>query len=366
MTMFNINDPEDYNDGYYHISKDVLDYPDAVVIFVWSRRGPGKTYGSLRYPYGKFKTIYLRRTVEDVVTICTYDGDTELDPSPWVPLNRDFGLDVKAKLINKKKAIGGFYNCTDGVPSGAVINYILPLNSIKFAKGMDFSDADWVIFDEAIPQPGEIVKRDEGRMLLNFFETVNRDRRKRGRPGLKLILMANAEEISTPITNTLDIIDDMADMAAKRKHKVYLPDRKILLHHISNEECPRADTDMDMEAVMKGTAWAEVSYEGGFGYNDFSCIKSMSIKGMRCMFHLHYNRLKDAYIYLNPKNGMYYMTHIKGQAVNDYDLDRENQQKKFHVEHAIKLRQACIADHFYFEKYTYYDLIINFSKIYKI
>ena len=366
MTMFNINDPENYDDGYYHISKDVADYPDATIYIVWSRRGPGKTYSALRFPYHKFKTVYIKRTADDVQTICLYNGDDELDPSPWVPLNRDFGLNVKPKLLAKKKGLGAFYDCNEeGNPCGAVISYIVALNSIKTVKGTSF-DADWIIFDEFIPQPGEIIRRDEGRMLLNFFETVNRDRRKRGKPGLKLILMANAEEISTPVTNALDVIDSMVEMSINKQHKYYDAERGILLHHISKEECPRADVDMDLERAMKGTSWAAVAYEGDFAFNDFSNVKTLSIKGMRCLYHLHYNKVKDAYIYLNPKNGVYYMCHTKGNFIQSYDLDRENQQKKFHLEHGIKLKQACINDHFYFEKYTYYDLIINFSKFYNL
>ena len=38
---------ERFDDGYYHIRKDMLDYPDAVVYCTYSRRGPGKTYGLL-------------------------------------------------------------------------------------------------------------------------------------------------------------------------------------------------------------------------------------------------------------------------------------------------------------------------------
>ena len=78
-------DEEDYNDSYYHIGKDFEDYPESVIFFVWSRRGPGKTYSALRYPYHRFKTLYMKRTTEDVHTICEYDGSLDMDPSPWVP-----------------------------------------------------------------------------------------------------------------------------------------------------------------------------------------------------------------------------------------------------------------------------------------
>lgn len=363
--MTNIEN-EDYNDGYYHISKDVTDYPDATIFIVWSRRGPGKTYGSLRYPYHKFKTIYMKRTNKDLKTICTYNGDLDFDPSPWAPLNRDFGTNVRPRLI--QEGIGAFYDADqDGNPSGTSIGYILSLNAVKTVKGVDLSQAEWIIFDEFIPQPGEVVKHAEGEMLLNFYETANRDRRKRGRNGLKLILFANAEEISTPITNTLEVVDTMADMQAHGLNIFYDETRGILFHHISDEECPITEAEQgDMFKAMAGTAWAAKSYGGQFSNNDFSNVQKLNLKGMRCMYHLHYRALNDAYIYLHQRTGMYYMTHIKGNYIFSYDLDKENQQKKFYIDRMMTLRDACINDRFRFEKYSYYDLIINYTKFYDI
>ena len=124
--MMNI-DQENYADGYYHIGKDVEDYPDAVIYITWSRRGPGKTYGALRYPYHKFRTLYMKRTNKDVRTICEYAGDIDFDPSPWVPLNRDFGINVKPRLL--KEGLGAFYDSDqEGNPVGPVVNYVASLN----------------------------------------------------------------------------------------------------------------------------------------------------------------------------------------------------------------------------------------------
>ena len=357
---------ENYNDGYYHIGKDIEDYPDAVIYIVWSRRGPGKTYSALRYPYHKFKTLYIKRTNKDVKTICEYSGDIDFDPSPWAPLNRDFGLNVKPRLL--KDGLGAFYDADqDGNPVGSVVNYVASLNAIKQVKGIDLTEAEWIIFDEFIPQAGEVVKRAEGEMLLDLYETVNRDRRKRGRPGLKLILFANAEEISTHITNALEVVDTMAEMQAANLNKYYDAERGIFFHHITSEELPQTDLELhDMYRVMKGTAWAEKSFGGQFSGNDFSAVKPQSLKHMRCLYHLKYRRNNNAYIYLNNKTGSYYMCSRPGNYIQSYDLDRENQQKKFFLDHGIQLREACINDRFLFEKYSQYDLIINYRKFYEI
>lgn len=359
-------DEENYNDSYYHIGKDFEDYPDAVIFIVWSRRGPGKTYSALRYPYHKFKTLYMKRTNEDVHTICEYDGTLDMDPSPWVPLNRDFGINVKPRLL--KKGFGAFYDADqDGNPIGNVVNYIASLNAMKKLKGMDLSDAEWIIFDEFIPQAGEVVKKAEGEMLLDLFETVNRDRRKRGRPGLKLMLFANAEEISTHITNELEVVDTMAEMQATGQNILYDEERGILFHHITEKDFPMQQIELqDMARVMKGTAWADKAYGGLFANNDFSAIAKKSLKHMRCIYHLKYRRQNNAYIYLSNKDGTYYMSSRPGNFIQSYDLDRENQQKKFYLEHVLQLKEACINDRMLFEKYSYYDLIINYTKFYDL
>lgn len=365
--VFNINDPEDYNDGYYHISKDVTDYPDAIVYIIWSKRGPGKTYSSLRYPYHKFRTLYMKRTNADVKNICDYAGDIDHDSSPWVPLNRDFNLNVKPRLLHE--GFGAFYDADkDGNPTGPVVNYIASLNSIKKLKGMDLSDAEWIIFDEFIPQAGEVVKRAEGEMLLDLYDTVARDRVLRGRPDLKLMLFANAEEISTHITNALEVVDTMAEMQARQIDKYYDEERGIFFHHIGSNEFP-SSTDGKLHGlakVMKGTAWYDKSVEGFFSKNDFSNVLDMSLKHMRCMYHLHYRRKNDVYIYLNKHTGVYYFSPVKGQPMMSYDLDLENQQKKFFLEHGIDLRNYTIQDRVKYKKYSYYDLIMNYKKFYDV
>ena len=49
----NNDPPQTYDDGYYHVGKDIEMYPDAWCIIVWSRRGPGKTYSCLWNAYWK-------------------------------------------------------------------------------------------------------------------------------------------------------------------------------------------------------------------------------------------------------------------------------------------------------------------------
>lgn len=358
---------ENYNDGYYHIGKDIEDYPDAVVYVVWSPRGPGKTYSVLWHPYeNNFPTLFMKRTIDDVKLLCTSDDDNA-DFSPWKPINRDKGTNIHPKQISK--GIGGFYESdAEGNPTGKPFGYIAALSAIKSIKGFDLSECEWLIVDEFIPQAGEIVRHKEGDMLLDLYMTLSRDRERRGRPPLKLILLGNAEEISTPITNSLEIVDDMARLAATGQTHLYIEERGILLHHITEEEFPvladQKNKKTGLRKVMAGTAWASKAFEGEFSNNDFSNVCKIPLKGMQPLIKLRF-KTHDYYIYMRD-DGMYYMCKSPASVLFEYDLNKENDQKRFFSEYGIDLRNSCIEDMMKFQSYSMYDLIVNYKKYFDI
>ncbi len=364
-----VKSPEErFDDGYYHFAKDLHDYPQAGCYVVWSRRGPGKTYSFLRYciDNGIF-FIYMKRTNDDVDLLCTgtVNPDLNVDTDPFVPLNRDFGWNIKPKLI--QKGIGGFYDTDEeGKQIGAPLGLIVSMNRITKVKGSDMSKASFICFDEFIPQSTETVRRKEGDAFADFVMTVIRDKVKRGQK-LKLALFANAEEISTPLTNAFELVDDMAELAFRKESHYYNRDRRILLHHITQREIPltKEELDSDMFVMMKGTAWAQKAFFGDFANNDFSNIKPMSIKNMSCIHRIRYKN-KDFYIYRRQTDNMHYMCSSKGPYKYDWDLNKENHQKLFWIEAGQELRVCCIEDQMKFEKYSMYDLIVNYKEFFKV
>ena len=366
--MISKSPKEDFNDGYYHFRKDLEDYPNAGMYVVWSRRGEGKTYSFLRYciDTGSF-FVYMKRTNDDVDMLCTGTADPELrvDLDPFVPLNRDFGWNIKPKQI--KKGMGAFYEYNDeGEPVGAPLGVVISLNSVKSVKGIDLSSARFICFDEFIPQATEIVRRSEGTAFLDFTMTAIRDKVKRGQR-LQLVLFANAEDISTPVTNAYELVDDMAELSFRKESHYYNVSRRILLHHITQKEIPlcAAELDSDLFVMMQGTAWAQKAFFGDFANNDFSNIRQMSIKNMKCLHKVIYKN-KSYYIYMRPSDNMHYMCYSAGPYTWEWNLNKENHQKLFWIEHGQELRVNCIEDKMKFQKYTMYDLIVNYKKFFNV
>ena len=249
---------------YYDISDDIKTYPDAWCYLIWSKRGPGKTYSTLRMCIeDKKKFVFIKRTKEDIDLLCAHKKNVRFDISPFVPLNRDFGWNIKPLKI--QKGIAGFYHSNEeGEPSGEPVGYCVALSAASDVKGFDLSECDYMIFDEFIPKQYEIVKRNEGDALLDIYMTVSRDRIVRGRGELKLICLANATSINNPTFNILDVTDQAADMDIFEKEYLYQQERKILMHNIRPITDDEAKELSGIELAMTGTAWYEMSFSGHF------------------------------------------------------------------------------------------------------
>lgn len=357
---------------YYDIRNDLEKYPDAWCYLIWSKRGPGKTYSTLRYCIEEgIKFVFMKRTIDDVNLMCsrmegTLDPDDN-DLSPFSPLNRDFNWNIYPFTISSK-GLAGFYHGEVGEdgklhPVGNLLGWIVACSAVTKFKGFSMDGADFLIFDEFIPKPWERINKKEGDSVLDMYETISRDRIKRGRKELKLICLANATSLNNPMFNTLDVVDIAAQMDIEEREYTYTEDG-TLLHFIqgnfdTDEEKPKTG----IQKRMADTPWGVMAYGGHFGYNDFTNIGRTSLKGFHPVCSLSYKK-DNFYIYM--KDGFYYMCKSKHNSNNVYNLNRENDQKKFYIDYSLDLREACIDGKMLFESFTMYDLIVNYRKIFTL
>ena len=362
---------------YYNIFDDLKAYPDAWAFMIIGGRTTGKTYGALKGCYlDKIKFIFAKRTADDVKLMCSgvkmAKGTEEKenpDFSPFKPINRDLGCNIKAYPLYD--GLGCFYDTyTDDngkeYPTGSPIGTIIGLNVATKFKGFDMSDSDFLIFDEFIPRKWERINRGEGDLLMDFYATVARDRILRGKKPLKLLALANAVQLSNPLSNTMEITDIVADMQIKGTDHLYIEDRGIFIRLLEGtEDFKKAIEEDPVYKAMGHTAWGQMAYENQFAYDDLTNVGKMQLKGFKPVCSFTYKK-PIYYVYQNA--GKYF---ICGSAFNDkskphYDLNRENDQKRFYLEYAIDLRAECINDNVRFTNYSIYDLIVNYHKVFKL
>lgn len=356
---------------YYNVWDDLAAFPECWCYVIIGGRNTGKTYSALKGAKDrKIPFVFIKRTMEDVDLLTAGSGkigtkqvDFALDLSPFAPINRDDGDNIKA--FKMRKGIGGFWRTDDeGLPTGEPVGTLLAMNAGAKFKGFDMSDNDLMIFDEFIPQPWERLNRKEGDMLMDLYKTISRDREHRGRDPLKLILLANATRASNPVTNTLEITDDIVEMDLQRQEYNYMEDRGILVHML--EDSPHfyeKEKDSAIYKAMSETAWGQMALENTFAYDDTSAVQRIRLKGAVPLYSILYKK-ETWYVYQRAG-----MTIVSTSAFNAkkpvFDLNRENGQRAFRRKKYMDLLLKASEDHVIFEKYTMYDVLTKFPEHFK-
>lgn len=355
---------------YYNCFDDITKYPDAWAYIIVGGRHTGKTYGALLGMYQqKKKFIFIKRTNDDVKMICSkgQKAGMNVDIAPFKSINRDIGSNIEAFPIDK--GLGGFYPCEDGEIAGEIVGYIMSLNAAGKYKGSDFSECDYLIFDEFIPQPWERVGRKEGEQLLDLYGTVSRDRIMRGREELKLVCLANATNVYNPTCAALSIVDDISQMSAMQKQSVsvsmYDDERNIFARMLPTpEQMLEHERKTGFYKAMHNTQWGAMAWDNDFAFNDFSCIGKRALKGYRPQYSVRWK--KTTYFIYNNDEGLYYMTTSKSNAkIPEYNVNLEKDIRRFYYEHVMDLVDATTEGRMFFQNYTMYDMIYNYKLRFK-
>ena len=164
-------------------------------LMVVGARGTGKTYGLLKELITKKEPfIYLRRLKTQLDECCKLSGN------PFKKLNSDLGYNIIPVSSASSVVYYNSISTASGKPviDSAPVAYGLALSTFATMRGADYSDVNYIVFDEAIASIGEKPIRDEFTAFLNLYETVNRNRELEGKKPVTAVLLGNANKLSNP------------------------------------------------------------------------------------------------------------------------------------------------------------------------
>lgn len=187
--------------------------------FIWSERGPGKTYGALKSVLEhNEKHILMRRTETELAAISV----PEL--SPYQPVIRD---NPKLGPITIRK-IPKINAACEVVRDDIVIGYTLAMATARNIRGFDLSQCTVLIYDEFIPELHARPIKEEGHAFLNVIETVNRNRELTGGSPLQVYCLGNANAVDNAIFRELGLINIAYNMQESGK-QIYIDKSRGLL-----------------------------------------------------------------------------------------------------------------------------------------
>lgn len=317
--------------GYLDIEK-ILSY-NLPFNFIVGGRGTGKTYGALKYTYdNNVRFMLMRRTQAQ----CDLINKPEFNP--FKTLSTDYNLNISVKSISKYNSM----ILEESEEDYRIMGYTCALSTISNMRGFDASDVSLLIYDEFIPEKHERMLKNEGSAFLNAYETINRNRELKGNNPLQVLCMANAFNMANALFLELGLVG-IAEKMILKNNELYINSNKgILIALLNQSEISEKKKETALYKVAGGS-FIDMALNNDFAYNDFSDIKSKSLKEFRLLCSVG-----EISIYKHKSERKYYVSEHRTGSAPFYNSD-EMGLLRYRKKHGLVLYSAYMKNRIEFE-----------------
>ena len=315
---------------------------DAAFIMVVGARGTGKTYGVMKQLIKeKQPFVYLRRLKTQL------DNCGKVTGNPFKRLNLDNDWNILPF------SVGGNVEFRHNDRNGDLVAVGVALSTVATVRGIDFSDYNYIVFDEAVAMIGEKPIKNEFEAFLNFYETVNRNREIIGEKPVKAILLGNANKLSNPYFTGWHFMKTSLKMLRGGQMVYRTPDNTRLMIMLQNSPISRKKAET--AAYQNGSeGFLAMALDNAFR-TDETKIKSEPLKEYN-----HIVSIGEIGIYRHKSERKYY---VSSKTQSPYYDDFGIQLKMFRNDFIMLRVNYLIAKNVLFEDYEsellfreYFDL----------
>lgn len=247
------------------------------VFYFCGGRGIGKTYSALDCcreigtkdwildeSMEQNRFLYLRRTAVEAQSIAAPES------CPFKTYNRNEGYAINAEF-NTKLGFGEFFLDDEKTQH---IGYCAALSTFANLRGIDFVDVSFILYDECIPEnKNKHVLKDEGFLLLNMIETINRNRLIEGLPEVILVMLSNPIDLGSPFLSQLVLTPIINNMIFKGQDKYTGYSRSVHIEKLTNHIVSKDKENSFLYKFAAPTGFNERALSGDFLDNDLDLIR---------------------------------------------------------------------------------------------
>ena len=287
-----------YDESGYVNVRGILDegYPFN---FLVGGRGTGKTYTTLKVAKEDRKLFMLMRRTQSQADLIS-----KPEFSVFKPLNDDLNWNVMVKSISKYNSM--FYVVEDEELIRP-IGYTCALSTLSNMRGFDASDIQLLIYDEFIPEKHERLLKNEADAIFNAYETMNRNREIKGIAPIQMVCLANANDITNPVFESLKLIR-IADKMQKGNTDRWTDDKRgIQLIMLHRSPISRKKANTVLYNLTAGSDFASMALD-----NDFN-VERQHVKPRPLSEYTPVCQIGELCIYRHKsENRLYATTHLTG------------------------------------------------------
>ena len=307
----------------------ILDRQAAFTMVVGAR-GVGKTYGLMKELITRKQPfIYLRRLKTQL------DNCGKVTGNPFKRLNMDNGWNILPY------SIGGNIEFRQNDKNGDLVAVGVSLSTVATVRGIDFSEFNYIVFDEAIAMIGEKPIKNEFEAFLNFYETVNRNREIIGEKPVQAILLGNANKLSNPYFTGWHFMKTSLKMLRGKQMVYQTPDSSRIM--IMLQDSPISKKKAETAAYQNGSdGFISMAIDNTFR-TDETKIKSEPLKEYN-----HIVSIGEIGIYRHKSERKYY---VSSKVQTPYYDDFGISLKMFRQDFIMLRVNYLIAKNILFEDY---------------
>lgn len=282
-----------------YVNMEYIMHGKSPFAFVIGGRGTGKTYTALKtLIQANERFILMRRTQTQLDNVCN------TDLSPFKPINMDLGINIEPLTMGKNTYKFCYVDYDDEGKKLVkdCVAYAIALSTVSNLRGFSAADADYLIYDEFIPERHERPLKEECIAFLNCIETINRNRELQNRKPIKVICLANANDFANPLFIGLGLVRVVENMLEKKKTEYTNSKRGISIYLLTDSpiSVQKANTALYR---LGNRDFTDMAIRNVFANFDDDNIKSEDLKQFKPRFGLgelcvYEHKSKPGYYYV--------------------------------------------------------------------
>ena len=222
-------------------------------------RGIGKTYSAIDYVINEGRQfLYIRSTEKQV--------QLSLTPDRGNPFKKWASDHNRTIFIRRGEEVNDIVETSGGEEN--ILGAAAALSTFENLRGVDFSMIDIILYDEFIQtRPFSF---DAFRAFLNLYESVNRNRELSGGEPVQVFLLANTQELNSPILAGFDLIGSIEQM--KRSGQCRYSRGDIYIELCGSEVSGAKAKSVLYRNLPEHDTYKQEALYNEFSRNDFSGI----------------------------------------------------------------------------------------------
>lgn len=298
--------------------------------YICAGRGLGKTYSALhlckQIGYGEHylrpgdegtKFMFLRRTGVEAKAVASPEA------CPFKTYNRMEGFDITADF-STSLGFGNFYKTYECKPEDH-IGYVAALSTFANLRGADFVDVSFILYDECLPESRNKHKlKDEGYLLLNMLETINRNRALEGRPELIFCMLSNPIDLGSPFLSQLSITPILNNMILRGQQKYTDYNRSLHIEKITDHKVAKEKEASFLYKFAKPTGFNEQALSGDFTGADMTMI----VPKVNLTEYKAFLTIENITVYKHKSNDTWYVSEIQNSGKYNFKVSEADRVKE--------------------------------------